>query len=345
MGISRHCVSCWSCAPWQSGYDIHDFCGRHLWCWEILVQWILHTILNRLLQYHLSVQLDLCIFGALSPIRHSSNDRCPSVTQKELLRPSSLLHRSPLSCFWLSSGSTPKISQFFPFLVHCCFRCRNFHGLRHRNKLVNQIVVLQWILTFSCNMVFVMMRQWFSHTQSCRFTSFQNTRKFCFVLLDAQLPQFFMILQGIAGATDVSNFLRAFLMVSLNSLFSGSMKYIPLNFRAFSRWIFSSDHFCFSFSLAFFPTVFQISGHKWSGLDVSCFLVNLSPDHMYPSGGFSSNKVNWVKPVQESDKSRDPSTFQKSSMRFSCLTSKFVWVVLDTSMYFSGIGNGSSLGE
>ena len=30
---------------------------------------------------------------------------------------------------------------------------------------------------------------------------------------------------------------------------------------------------------------------------------------------------------------------------FSCLTSKFVLVVLETSMYFSGIGNDSSLGE
>ena len=56
-------------------------------------------------------------------------------------------------------------------------------------------------------------------------------------MLDAPLPQFFIILQGIAGATDVSNFLRAFLMVSLNSLSSGSMKKIPLNFRAFSRCV------------------------------------------------------------------------------------------------------------
>ena len=50
---------------------------------------------------------------------------------------------------------------------------------------------------------------------------------FVLILLDAQLPQFLLlliILQGIAGATDVSNFLRAFLMVSLNSLSSGSVK-------------------------------------------------------------------------------------------------------------------------
>ena len=127
---------------------------------------------------------------------------------------------------------------------------------------------------------------------------------------------FYTILQGIAGATDVSNFLRAFLMVSLNSLSSGSIKWIPRNSRAFSRWSFSWDHFCFPFSLACLPIDFQNSGHKWSGLDVSCFLVSLSPDQVYPSRAFSSNRVNCVNPVQGSDKSRDPSIFQYSSMRF-----------------------------
>ena len=43
---------------------------------------------------------------------------------------------------------------------------------------------------------------------------------FVLLLLDSSHPQFFIILQGIAGATDVSNFLRAFLMVSLNSVSS-----------------------------------------------------------------------------------------------------------------------------
>ena len=32
--------------------------------------------------------------------------------------------------------------QIFPFLAHRCFRCRNFHSLRHRNKFVNQNVEL-----------------------------------------------------------------------------------------------------------------------------------------------------------------------------------------------------------
>ena len=73
------------------------------WSWRlsfvmlmILVQWILHEIQNRFWQYHHGVQLDLYNFGALPPIRHPLNDRCPLVKQNELLRPSSLLHRSPL---------------------------------------------------------------------------------------------------------------------------------------------------------------------------------------------------------------------------------------------------------
>ena len=59
----------------------------------------MHKTLNRLSQYHLGVQLDLCIFGASSPIQHFFNDICPLMMQNELSRPSSLLHRSPLSYF------------------------------------------------------------------------------------------------------------------------------------------------------------------------------------------------------------------------------------------------------
>ena len=54
--------------------------------------------------------------------------------------------------------------------------------------------------------------------------------------------------------------------------------------------------------------------------------------------------VIFVNPVHESDKVRSPSTFQSSLIRFSCTTSRFAWVVLITSIYFSGIGNDSSFG-
>ena len=89
-----------------------------------------------------------------------------------------------------------KFLQFFPFLVHCCFCCRNFHSLRHMNKFVNQIVILQWILTFSCNMIFVIWWCRVSHTHSCGFISFQNTRKFCLVFVRSATPT---ILHNFAG--------------------------------------------------------------------------------------------------------------------------------------------------
>ena len=108
----------------------------------ILVQWILHKTLNHLSQCHLGVRLDLCIFGALSPSRHSSNNRYPSVRQNELLCPSSLLHRSTLICFWLLLCPTPESFQNFPFFISCCFCYRYLHCLRHRNKFMYQLVML-----------------------------------------------------------------------------------------------------------------------------------------------------------------------------------------------------------
>ena len=48
----------------------------------------------------------------------------------------------------------------------------------------------------------------------------------------------------------------------------------------------------------------------WPGLDVTRRLVGLLTDRMCPSGGFSLDRINLVKPVQESDQSLDPSIFQ-----------------------------------
>ena len=128
LGICRHCVCCLSVATRESGYDVHDFSCCHFEMLKIFVQWILRKTLSRLLHFHHGVQLDPCIFGASPPNRQSSNDRCPSVRQNELLRPSSLLHRSPLIYFWLLSDPTPDLFLFLPLFIHCCFRCRNFHS-------------------------------------------------------------------------------------------------------------------------------------------------------------------------------------------------------------------------
>ena len=44
-----------------------------------------------------------------------------------------------------------------------------------------------------------------------------------------------------------------------------------------------------------FPFSSRALAINWSVLDVRCFLVNLLPDHMYPSGSFLINRVNCVK--------------------------------------------------
>ena len=103
--------------------------------------------------------------------------------QNELLRRTTLLDHLFLTSDYRQVPDR-NFLQFFPFFNHCCFRCRYLHSLRHRNRLVNQIVMLQWIITLFCNMVFMMMRQCFSHTKkSQRFTSLQNTRQFWFYLI------------------------------------------------------------------------------------------------------------------------------------------------------------------
>ena len=117
---------------------------------------------------------------------------------------------------------------------------------------VNQIVLLRWIISFHCSPIHILE------------DSPISGRHALFYLLDPTLERLML-------PTSYA--------VSLNSLSSGSMKSIPHNFHAFSRWSFSFDHFCFSFNLACFPIDFQSPGHGWSGLDVSCFLVNLPPDH------------------------------------------------------------------
>ena len=66
----------------------------------------------------------------------------------------------------------------------------------------------------------------------------------------------------------------------------------------------------------------HISGHTLSGLEVVCFLVSLSLDHVYPSSGFSFSTMNLVKSVHTSEKCLLPSTFQLSSICLSDITTK-----------------------
>ena len=108
----------------------------------ILVLWILHKIQNHLSQCCLGIQLDLCIFGALSPTRHSSNDRGPSMKRSVLFYLLFMLHQSLQICFWLCCVPRRNLFKFLPFFIHCCFCCGYLHCLSHKNKFVYQIVML-----------------------------------------------------------------------------------------------------------------------------------------------------------------------------------------------------------
>ena len=93
----------------------------------------------------------------------------------------------------------------------------------------------------------------------------------------------FGVLQSIAAGIGISNFLRAFFMVRLNSSSSGSMIKIPRILLTLSNFGFSMILFCFAFRFDASDICCHISGHTLSGLEVVCFLVSLSSDHGNPA--------------------------------------------------------------
>ena len=113
-----------------------------------------------------------------------SNDRCPSARQNELLRPSSLLHRSLLICFWLSSGPTPESIPVSPHsLSTAAFAAGIFMAWSIGINLCTKLSCCSELSPFPA-----LWSSWWvgndsPQTQSCGFTGFQNTRKFWFDLI------------------------------------------------------------------------------------------------------------------------------------------------------------------
>ena len=120
--------------------------------------------------------------------------------------------------------------KFFPSFIHCCFCFVNLQGLR-----INLCTKLS-----CCSKLSPLPAIW----SSCQFGRDSSRRSLVdslaskihtsFDLISLVLPRVsprlhvLLVLQSIARAIGVSNFLRAFLMVSLNSSSSGSiMKYHP----------------------------------------------------------------------------------------------------------------------
>ena len=90
-----------------------------------------------------------------------------------------------------------------------------------------------------------------------------------------------------------------------------------------------------------FPNLWPQS--VWSGCGLVFLSVFSQTMYIHPSGGFSSNTVNLVT-LSTYLTILDLHQRSNSHRYFSSITSKDVFVVLVTSMYFSGIGNDASLG-
>ena len=99
---------------------------------------------------------------------------------------------------------------------------------------------------------------------------------------------------------------RLFVLLTLVRFHAEIFPNFPFSFR------FSCDHFCLSFSLALFPIFSQSSGH-WPGI-----VWNFPKDQTSFKNHQCSNNHRWA----------------------SLAWHQFVCVVLETSMYFSGSGNG-----
>ena len=120
----------------------------------------------------------------------------------------------------------------------------------------------------------IRVHQQYRHVWSCFFPKLRQVSP----------RQFIGILQSIAAGIGTCTFYERFPWCAYSSS-SGSMKMIPRCCLALSSFGFSITHFCFALLFAASDICFHISGHTLSGLEVVCFLVSLSQDHVYPSGG------------------------------------------------------------
>ena len=124
----------------------------------------------------------------------------------------------------------------------------------------------------------------------------------------------------------ISNFFLAFLMVSLQ-------------FPSIIELRLWDDRLLLLLLVSCCNMTDHVSGHKSSGVIVAGIWGSRPSVHMYLFRDFSFSNVNFVNPVHECDKLRSTSTLHQSSIRLPCNPSKFICIVLATTMYFSRVGN------
>ena len=324
-------------APWHSGHDIHDFCCCHLWCWWSLLSE--HCIGFRVVFDDVTWEQDssFVLLAFWFQLHVSWDDRCPSLKQSGL---SFFLFVLPESC--------PSCSSLYPISTLATFRACLIHC--PRAAFASGIFIAWGIGMNLCNELNPFSAMWSSwllgRVESERFLvdSWASTMHACFVLtVDSAVSlavscrffeRFFVpILQNIAAFIGTSNFFLAF--------FDGLLK---LSIFRIDEMNTSQSPSIIEFRLldwSLLLLLLSCSSHARPPKKIrsgSCLDLCPSRDHIFPSGGFSFNTVNFVNPFPESVKLRSTSTFQQSSVRFSCNTSRFLCEVLVTSKAKSPFG-------
>ena len=161
------------------------------------------------------------------------------------------------------------------------------------------------VVSSACDEVFMLCRYRRFHSLSCGFMRFHRTtiNRFwnllraisCFATTFVMLV-WTILLEGIAGAMGLTNFLLAFfykesffviLIIRINKVNSCQSSSMV------EFWLLVFP-FLFLSILRAVPMLVHTSGHTWSCLEVGWTFVNLLPHHIYPLGSFSFNRVNFV---------------------------------------------------
>ena len=197
----------------------------------ILALWIQHTSLARISQCHLGARLVLCAFDTSVPTPRFWYDRCPWVWQSRLFFAFLCFQKNLLCVLYFSQLPSWQLFELLP--LRACIQ--NFHCLGHKNKLVHNIAMTQWVEhPFSA-----MWSSWsFGGIPFKRFLvdSWASTMRACFDFWILLVPldslslsrclngrSIVFSLQSIAASIGFFNVSFPFFVVSLNSLSCGSI--------------------------------------------------------------------------------------------------------------------------
>ena len=159
LSVCWYDVSCLSITVLLSCNDIHDFC-----CCHLKRRWTLFRkdcIGSRVVFYTMSPRsttrpLYFWNLGSNSAIFEMTDVHpCSKVDFLLSLCASRITSFLALDVLLLPGWNRLKL---LPSLVHCCFRIRKFHRLRHRDKLANKVVMCHRIKSFACDVILMIFR-------------------------------------------------------------------------------------------------------------------------------------------------------------------------------------------